>query len=211
MDVLQLEGRYADEHGDEPIRWTIGPSSRPGWERRYEITTVIRDRRASGADFDGLEPDEPTDRLSVNQAGELDDCILEVVVPSTLGDDPEARLLLHMELRRSHDAPLTTARMLSRRGGVEHTEEERFEVVLGRLNGMLGHAAWRCCLTCGLSDYNPGGNSMMGMRCHRDTKESYRNSRGKWEYWAIPVTEEVPEFYACPAWETRRASTRYRG
>ncbi len=184
-------------------------ASRMGGE--YEIEAVIRGVGVSGTDFDGLAPDEPTDRLLLNAAGELTDCILEVAAPAKLSDQTEARLLLHMELRRGHPAPLTTARILHRLGSCEHTDEEIFEDVLSRLNGMLGEATWQCCLTCGLSDYSPGGQSLMGMRCHRDSREEYRACRGKREYWAIPVTEEVPEFYVCPTWEPRQPGTGYRG
>lgn len=211
MDVLLAEGGYVDHLGEETVLWTIGPSLRAGWEGRYAIEAVIRGVHVSGADFDSLEADEPTDRLSLNGGGELDDCVLKVVVPAEIRDDPSARLVLHMELRPGHPAPLTTARVLGRHDTCEHTDEEILEVVLGRLNVMLGGAKWRCCLTCGLSDYSPGGQSFMGMRCHRDAGEQYRACRGKREYWGIPVTEVVPEFHVCPTWEPRKPGTGYRG
>jgi hypothetical protein len=52
---------------------------------------------------------------------------------------------------------------------------------------------------------------MKGMRCHRDSREEYRSCRSKREYWAIPGTEEVPEFYVCPTWLPRQPGTGYRG
>lgn len=66
MDLLQLEGRYLDRLGEESVLWTIGPSLRVGWEGRYEIEATIRGVHVSGADFDGLEADEPTGRLCLN-------------------------------------------------------------------------------------------------------------------------------------------------
>jgi hypothetical protein len=61
-------------------------------------------------------------------------------------------------------------------GGVTlvNSQDERLEDVLGTLVPQLGAREWQCCLTCGLSDYNPGGNANMGMRCHRDARSATR-------------------------------------
>ena len=49
------------------------------------------------------------------------------------------------------------------------------------------------------------------MRCHRDAKTHYLSVHSKRDYWGVPVTEEVPEFYRCEQYEKRRPGTGYRG
>jgi hypothetical protein len=94
---------------------------------------------------------------------------------------------------------------------VTHTQAEVLEVVLGVLADQAKPRRWQCCLTCGLSDYSPAGQGMMGMRCHRDARDQYRAVASKADYWSVPVTEEVPEFYRCEMYEPRSPGTGYRG
>lgn len=49
----------------------------------------------------------------------------------------------------------------------------------------------------------------MGMRCHRGAREQYLAVRSKADYWGLPVTEEVPEFYCCASYETREPGTGF--
>jgi hypothetical protein len=84
-------------------------------------------------------------------------------------------------------------------------------VVLGQLAVAALPHQWECCLTCGLSDYWPAGQNLMGMRCHRDVREQYLSVQSKWDYFGVPVTEEVPEFYVCEQFEPRKPGTDYRG
>jgi hypothetical protein len=39
----------------------------------------------------------------------------------------------------------------------------------------------------------------------------YLAVRGKADYFAVPLTEDVPEFYRCRRWEPRTPGTGYRG
>ena len=45
----------------------------------------------------------------------------------------------------------------------------------------------------------------------RDNRDQYLAVRGKLDYRAVPVTEDVPEFYVCDEFEARRPGTEYRG
>jgi hypothetical protein len=93
--------------------------------------------------------------------------------------------------------------------GVER--EEVLEIVLGDLSRQIEPLRWECCLTCLLSDYSPAGVDLVGMRCHRDARSRYLAVRSKSDYWGVPVTEEVPEFYRCDSYEPRIPGTGYRG
>jgi hypothetical protein len=119
--------------------------------------------------------------------------------------------LLTFHLGAGSYEPVVDAALTTEESTVTTSQEERLEVVLGALVNQMDGPSWECCLTCGLSDYSPGGNGIVGMRCHRDARSQYLASRGKWEYWAVPVTEEVPEFYWCDRFEQRLPGTGYRG
>lgn len=207
----RLQGTYRDDAGTEGVVWVIASSSRAGWQGRYETTATIRSIEVSGADFDGLEPTVPSGLLSLNAAGELDDCVLTLKVPATVRPVDVAHLELEMELVGGTDAPRTTATWVADGERVTHTHAEILEVVLGSLADQALPRRWECCLTCGLSDYNPGGQGLMGMRCHRNARDHYLAVTSKADYWEVPVTEEVPEFYRCDAYEPRPAGTGYRG
>ncbi|MGI5499663.1 hypothetical protein [Lentzea sp. CA-135723] len=68
-----------------------------------------------------------------------------------------------------------------------------------------------CCFTCLFSDYAPGGQAVLGMRCHRDVRERYLAVRSKADYWHVPVTQDVPETYLCGEYQRRIPGTGYRG
>ncbi|WP_233149983.1 hypothetical protein [Kineosporia sp. A_224] len=208
-----LSGSLTDDIGTERVAWSIADSARPGWGGRYEVTAEIRGVRVSGSDFTGLEPDSPTTALPLNGAGEIDNCELTVLVPIGRCSPPAAgdHLLLTFHLGSGRHEPVVDAPVSLDGLTILNSQEERLEDVLGTLLRQLGDREWQCCLTCGLSDYDPGGNGNMGMRCHRDARSQYLAARGKWEYWGVPVTEEVPEFYRCDLWEPRRPGTGYRG
>ena len=211
VQPLRLDGTYRDAVGSEDVVWTLASSSRVGWTGRYEISATIRAVEVSGADFDGLAPDVPSESLSLNSAGELDDCTLLVRAPATVRPADTSYLELEMELRPGADAPLTRATLVVNGEPVTHMQAEVFEDVLGTLADKAQPRQWECCLTCGLSDYSPAGQAIMGMRCHRDAREQYRAVTSKSDYWGVPVTEEVPEFYRCDAYEPRVPGTGYRG
>jgi len=213
MEPMSLEGSYADEAGIDQVTWSIADSNRPGWAGRYEITGRIRGVQVSGADFTDLEPDAAFTTLTLNPAGEIDNCELRVQVPATLNGahSPQGLLALTFHLGAGTYEPVVDAAITAGPTTVRNSQEERLEEVLGGLVRQLGEVEWECCLTCGLSDYNPGGNGLMGMRCHREARSQYLSARSKMEYWSVPVTEEVPEFYRCDQYERRRSGTGYRG
>jgi hypothetical protein len=211
MRTLRLEGTYRDELGCEDVIWVVASSSRAGWQDRYEITATIRSAEVSGVDFDALEPAARSEALSLNSAGELDDCILTLRVPVTVHPAGTSYLELAMELRHGAAAPRTTATLVINNERVTHTQAEILEVVLGALIEPAKPRRWECCLTCGLSDYSPAGQGLMGMRCHRDSRDQYLAVTSKADYWDVPVTELVPEFYRCEVYEPRSPGTGYRG
>ena len=213
MEPMSLEGSYEDASGTEPVTWTIADSTRPGWSGRYEVTAEIRGVRVSGDSFTDLEPDTPTAALSLNGAGEVDHCKVRVDVATRVKGPggPQGHLSLTFHLGAGTYEAVIDAEMTTDQGTVANTQEERLEEVLGALVPQLGEVKWECCLTCGLSDYSPGGNGVMGMRCHRDAGGQYLSVQSKMEYWGVPVTEEVPEFYRCDQYEQRRPGTGYRG
>ena len=210
---MVLSGSYEDAVGLTPVVWTIGPFERSGWEGRFEVNATIRGVQVSGAGFNSLEPEEPADDLSLNQAGELDHCTLTVDVPARITGAVSTGTIATIVLRlgAGMDEPVTRVTLTVDGIEYEHEQEEVFEVVLGAVVAQMQPRTWQCCLTCLLSDYSPGGQDFMGMRCHRGAREAYLAARTKWEYWAVPVTEEVPEFYRCPSYETRVPGTGYRG
>lgn len=120
----------------------------------------------------------------------------------------------HLELRlelSGEPLPVTTATLVVGDDVYVHTRAEDLETVLGKLAAAALPHQWECCLTCGLSDYWPAGQNLMGMRCHRDAREQYLSVQFKWDCFTVPVTEEVPEFYVCEQFEPRKPGTGYRG
>lgn len=37
MEPQSFQGTYRDVDGSDDIKWTIAPSERPGWARRFEV------------------------------------------------------------------------------------------------------------------------------------------------------------------------------
>lgn len=210
MHPVLLVGSYEDAAGSERVVWSVESSTRPGWDGRFEVIGQVRGVRVSGIGFDALEPDSPTRALSLNGAGELDQCTIVGCTPATVNGADSAVLQLRMELSGGA-APLTTASLVVGEDEFTHSQEEAFEVVLGAVARAALPLRWECCLTCGLSDYNPGGQDIIGMECHRSVREQYLAVRSKADYWGVPVTEEVPEFYRCESYEPRLPGTGYRG
>lgn len=221
MDPQVFAGSYEDAAGIEEIVWRIEGVRRhrvPG----LEIHTTIREVPVSGFDFDGLEPvdknDPRTQVLALNTDGELHDCVLTGDLPCAVVAGQRREVPIHFVLDLRADPERVPARpanlCLSVAVGGETFEvvDDWFEDGLLRLARILPpHAPLMCCVTCLYSDYSPGGHGLIGMRCHRDAKEQYLAVRSKADYWSVPVTEEVPETYLCPAYQVRIAGTGYRG
>lgn len=213
MPVLSFPGGYDDGHGAVPLVWRVEPDERDG---TYEIHTVVRGVALRGMDFDGLEPEDPdaadAESLPLNAAGELDRCVLRGDLPCTVAVDGHRRattVRFTLDLRGGQ-GNLRLA--VSVAGTAYEVADDWFEGGLGRLVAVLPPGtSLVCCLTCQFSDYWPGGHGLMGMRCHRDARTQYLAVRSKAEYWPVPVTEEVPETYLCPDYETRVPGTGYRG
>jgi len=111
MEPMSLEGSYADEAGIDQVTWSIADSNRPGWAGRYEITGRIRGVQVSGADFTDLEPDAAFTTLTLNPAGEIDNCELRVQVPATLNGahSPQGLLALTFHLGAGTYEPVVDA------------------------------------------------------------------------------------------------------
>lgn len=218
VEPFTAPGRYSDVVGDEDVVWSFRPSARPGWQGRYEIHAVIRGVPVSGAEFDGLEPDDPgtvAGRLPLDGAGELGGCVLTGCLPCTVvaGGVPVARSVgfwLDLRDRTATSGFLTLSCIV---------EGERYEIVDSSFEDGLQHlerllpdgVTLRACVTCLLSDYSPAGSGLLGMRCHRGARDQYLAVRSKADYWPVPVTEEVPETYLCGEYERRVPGTGYRG
>jgi hypothetical protein len=210
---MTLAGTYSDARGTERVTWTIASSDREGWRGRFDVTGVVRGVRVSGAHFGCLDVEEPSPAVSVNSAGELARCVLTVEVPAVLdGDSPQAsHVILEFRLGAGAGEPVVRAALTVDGTEYSHEQEDILEVVLGGLARQLLPLRWECCLTCLLSDYSPAGVDLMGIRCHRGVRSRYLAVRSKQDYWGVPVTEEVPEFYRCTSYEPRVPGTGYRG
>ncbi len=213
MDEMMLSGSYADVDGAVPVVWKIASSGRVGWAGRFEVSATIRGIRVSGVGFHGLACDGPRTGLSTNAAGELDNCTLTARIPTTIADGrrEDGELVLQVMLGAGRNEPISRATLTFGQDSYSHQQEEVLEAVLGNVVEQLKPVRWECCLTCLLSDYHPAGQDLMGMRCHRGARAQYLAVTSKAEYWAVPVTEEVPEFYRCNAYEPRVPGTGYRG
>jgi hypothetical protein len=210
---MTLPGTYSDGRGSTSVTWTIVSSGRAGWDGRFEVAGTVRGVRVSGPHFGALECDGPSEAVSVNAAGELARCIVTVQVPVIIrGVAPEqTRLVIGFRLGEGIWEPIVSTTLTMGAAEYGQEREETLEVVLGDLARQVEPARWECCLTCLLSDYSPGGVDLMGMRCHRNARSRYLAVRSKRDYWGVPVTEEVPEFYHCDSYEPRIPGTGYRG
>jgi len=177
---------------------------------RFDVAATIRGIRVSGAGFDDLACEAPAAGLSTNSAGELVDCTLIARSPALI-DDQVGELVLDFQLGTGRPEPLVRATLTVGQRSYHSSQDGLLEAVLGDLADQLRPARWECCLTCLLSDYSPAGQDLMGMRCHRTARAQYLAVTSKAEYWDVPVTEEVPEFYRCAAYEPRVPGTGYRG
>lgn len=216
MKPMSFPGACRDARGVEPLRWRLVSSLRPGWSGRFEVLARIRGVKVWGADFDGLEPLDPGQRedgvLPLNAAGEVGNCILSGSIPCRLdvaGEPTNADVDFELDLT-SPDASLTLSCSLG--GRTYAVKGDLFEDGLQRLEAVLPpEVRLVTCVTCLFSDYSPGGHGLTGMSCHRDAKEQYLDVRSKADYWSVPVTEDVPEFYLCPQYRRRVPGTGYRG
>ena len=219
---MTFPGTYRDGRGPVPVTWAVLPSIRPGYAGRFEIRSTIRGVEVWGCDFDGLEPCDlqaAAGQFSLTTTGELDDCLLIGEVPCAVevaGETRSASMRFELDLRPM--SGLTPADPKSLRitcemdGASNEVVDDWFEDGLLRLAAaMAPRAHLKACITCLYSDYSPGGHGLTGMRCHREAKEEYLAVRSKADYWPVPVTEDVAEFYLCPEYQQRIPGTGYRG
>jgi hypothetical protein len=208
-------GSFEDDRGTEAVVWWFEPTVRYGpSDRRVEIHTVVRGVEVWGFQLDGLEPVESGQRrLTVNAAGDLDQCVLGGELPCTLEVDGSRRpttVRFTLDLRIDEPKNLRLAADLD--GVTVEVADDDFEQGLQRLEDSFPSGArLACCVTCLYSDYSPAGRDMIGIRCRREAKEQYLAVRSKRDYWSVPVTEEVPETYLCAEYERRVPGTGYRG
>lgn len=224
MRTMSFPGEYEDEHGVEPLEWQLVPSTRAGWAAGFEIRTEVRGWILSGGDFNGLEVDAPVEleadtpvghekALTTDAYGSLTGCLLRADLPCTLATHGTREgATVHFTLDLGTPGREALELSVDVQGETFRVTDEWFE------DGLLGLAAALpsgveliACITCLFSDYSPGGHGLTGMSCHRDAKVRYLAVRGKADYWDVPVTEEVPEFYLCPEYQHRVPGTGYRG
>jgi hypothetical protein len=210
---MTLPGTYSDDRGSTPVTWTIASSVRPGWDGRFEVTGTVRGVRVSGIHFGALECDDAPGDLPVNAAGELARGTVTAQIPVIIhGAVPgQARLVIEFRPRQGIYEPVVAARLTADGAEYSQEREEILEAVLGDLARQIEPLRWECSLTCLLSDYSPLGVDLADMRRHRDARSRYLAVRSKSDYWGVPVTEEVPEFYHCDSYEPRIPGTGHRG
>lgn len=220
MQPIVFPGTYQDSSGTEPVEWCIVPSSRRGWDGRFEIHAEIRGVHVWGADFDGLEAGgtaEAASRLALNEAGELANCVLSGELPCTVavapGETRPSTVRFVLDLQSAADPTLGNLSLACEIDGATYAVSDSwFEDGLLRLErAMPSGCQLVACVTCLYSDYSPGGHGLAGMRCHRDAKAQYLAVRSKADYWGVPVTEYVTETYLCDEYERRVPGTGYRG
>lgn len=216
MRTMSFPGRYEDEHGVEPLQWQLVPSTRAGWHGRFEIRTEVRGQTVAGGDFDALEIDAAVaqEKALVTDAYDtLTGCLLSGDLPCTLatgGARVAGTVHFALDLRTHGQEALELS--VDVQGEMFRVTDEWFEDGLLRLSAALPHGTELvCCITCLYSDYRPGGHGLTGMSCHREAKVQYLAVRSKADYWGVPVTEDVPEFYLCPDYQRRVPGTGYRG
>jgi Family of unknown function (DUF6304) len=221
VQTLSFPGSYEDGTGFEEITWWIRSSSRDGYSGRYEISSWIRGVEIWGVDFDGLEPVDQSragahDRLTLNSAGELGACVLTGDMPCVaIVAEQQVPIVVRFgfDLRvqpRRHWQPLRNLRLSTVIDGSSHVVvDDWFEDAALGLDLAVRPHRLKCCVTS--LHYSPGGHGLMGMRCHRDAKEQYLIFKSKWDYWSVPVTEDVPETYLCEEYQLRIPGTGYRG
>ena len=223
MRELGFEGTYQDRLGSEAISWQIVPSSRYGRMRWYEIRTTVRGVPIWGMDFDGLSPDDldaaRAASLPVDASEVVTDCVLSAALPMVVevaGARREGTVCFTLDLRPGPDHPPARPRNLKLAATIDgityEVVDDWFEDGMLRLEAELpAGVRLVACITCLYSDYSPAGHGLMGMSCHRDAKSQYLAVRSKFDYFRVPVTEEVPETYLCPEYERRVPGTGYRG
>ena len=220
MPPLSFPGSYEDAHGVEAVVWRFEPAERTGQEARwFEIHTVVRGVPVWGTDLDGLEPvgASHTGLLSLNAAGELDQCVLRGELPCTVQVDGDrqavtVRFTLDLRVKEPVGSPRNLRLAMSVDVATYEVADEWFEDGMRRLGAALPSGTGLvCCSTCLFSDYSPAGHGLIGICCHRDAKARYLAVRSKFDYFAVPVTEEVPETYLCPDYQPRVPGTGYRG
>ncbi|MFI6151453.1 DUF6304 family protein [Kitasatospora sp. NPDC051170] len=213
-------GEYADEHGAEPVTWRFEPLDGTRM-LSFEIHATVRGVDVCGDNFDWLVPvDVPAAveaGLSLDSLDSLTACVLTCDFLCTL-EGPEGNRLvpIRFAVELSEGEALRSGAFvrlsMDLEGQTFSAEGEWFEDGLLRLAAVLPDGfRLRSCVTCLFSDYSPAGQSVMGIRCHRDDRAQYLAVRRKHDYWSVPVTEEVPETYLCGEFEPRVPGTGYRG
>ncbi len=73
-------------------------------------------------------------------------------------------------------------------------------------------AYMKCCFNCGFSGYNPSGDGLWGMFCHRNHKEAYLSATDKSEWFRLnrEAVEIVQETYLCSEFQQWSGKTGYR-
>jgi hypothetical protein len=222
VELIEFPGRYEDSTGDEEIVWRAS-SPLPGRLSRLKLRTEIRGVVFDGGDLDVMDPADPAAAcaagLALDAGGSLTNCVLGGTLPCSLeecGKVVRGEIEFALDLRpgaSSNPARPTNLRLATTVLGPRYeAAHEWFEDGIPVLEATLpAGVRFRCCLTCGLSDYSPGGHGLTGILCHRDAREQYLAVRSKLDYWKVPVTEEVLETYLCPQYEPRVPGTGYRG
>jgi hypothetical protein len=222
VESLIFEGGYEDAIGGEPILWLATTSSEPGVPR-FKLAIEIRGIEFSGYDFDGMEPADGGEALAAGFAlkatGDLYQCVLRGELPCSISESGRVRsgrvsfaLDLRSEATADRAAPQNLTLRMSVAGKTYTVVDEWFESGIERLQAELPTGVQLvCCFTCLFSDYSPHGHGLVGMRCHRGAKERYLSVRSKFDYFSVPVTEDVMETYVCPEYEPRIPGTGYRG
>lgn len=222
VEGFTFTGSYEDPAGIEHVVWCVEPSDGRGFPG-YDLRTEIRGVAIWGYDFDGLEPVSVAAAqaagIQLNRADELASCILTGDLPCKIDDGTDmidGVVTFTLTLRGAADTANPNPRNLRLTTVVDGKQyeviDDLFEDGVLRLDECLPPtASIRCCVTCLLSDYSPGGHGLMGMSCHRDAKEQYLAVKSKADYWSVPTTETVMETYLCPEYERRIPGTGYRG
>ena len=88
-----------------------------------------------------------------------------------------------------------------------------FEMELLRIQRQLPADSYmKCCFNCAFSGYNPAGNGLWGMFCHRSHKKEYvrANNKPPWFCLNAVSAEYVQEIYLCPEFQRWNGETGYR-
>ncbi len=190
------------------------------------LRMVVRGVEFEGGGFDGLTAKTPEEAL---HAGFTLDSYHDLIAATLIFEVPmlvvagvkavPSVLTVHIDLegagpRVEADRHWSDPRMSLSVGDKQYSSSGGwgcFEMELLQIQRQLPSDAYmKCCFNCAFSGYNPYGNGLWGMFCHRNHKVEYLRASTKVEWLQVPSAGTVQEIYLCPEFQRWNGETGYR-